>query len=160
MDSTPTRRRAVAVLAGAALLSLAACSGGSDDAADYPDDDITLVVPFPAGGPTDTLAHLLAEPMGEELGAQIEVENVEGDGGTAGAAEVAEDEADGYTVMIHNLGMATAPALYADLAYDPVEDFETIGLIADVPMTIVATPASRPTRSPSWPPTSRTTPAR
>lgn len=142
MDSTPTRRRAVAGLAAAALIALSACSSdGSDDsdaAADYPDHDITLVVPFPAGGPTDTLAHLLAEPMGEELGVQIEVQNVEGDGGTVGAAEVAGDEPDGYTVMIHNLGMATAPSLYDDLAYDPVEDFETIGLIADVPMTIVA----------------------
>lgn len=136
MDSTPTRRLAVAGLAGAALLSLAAC--GSDDAADYPDEEITLVVPFPAGGPTDTLAQLLAEPMGEELGETIVVENVEGTGGTVAAAEVAEDDADGYTVMIHNLGMATAPSLYPDLAYDPLEDFETVGLIADVPMTIVA----------------------
>lgn len=137
MDSTPNRRRAVVGLAGAALLSLTAC-GGSDGAADYPDDEITLVVPFPAGGPTDTLAHLIAEPMSEELGGEIVVENVEGAGGTVGAGEVAADEADGYTVMIHNLGMATAPALYPDLPYDPVDDFESIGLVADVPMTIVA----------------------
>ncbi|WP_243058129.1 tripartite tricarboxylate transporter substrate-binding protein [Nocardioides sp. SR21] len=138
MDSTRTRRRAVAVLAGAALLSLAACRGSDEAADDYPDHDISLVVPFPAGGPTDTLAHLLAEPMGEELGQDVVVTNVEGTGGTVAAAAVAEDEADGYTVMIHNLGMATAPSLYPDLAYDPVADFDTIGLVADVPMTIVA----------------------
>lgn len=142
MHLTQTRRRAAAGLAGAALLSLAACGGGSDDTADdpadYPDREITLVVPFPEGGPTDTLAKILAEPMSEELGEDIVITNVEGAGGTVAAGEVALDEADGYTVMIHNLGMSTAPALYPDLPYDPVEDFETIGLIADVPMTIVA----------------------
>ncbi|HWM72320.1 MAG TPA: tripartite tricarboxylate transporter substrate-binding protein [Nocardioides sp.] len=131
-------RRGVAGFAGLAVLSLAACGGGSGDAADYPDQEITFVVPFSAGGPTDTVTRLISEPMSEELGEQIVVQNVEGAGGTVAAGQVATDEADGYTVLVHHIGMSTAPALYPDLPFDPVEDFKTIGLITDVPMTIVA----------------------
>jgi len=96
------------------------------------------VVPFSAGGPTDTVTRLISEPMAEELGQQIVVQNVEGAGGTVAAGEVATAEPDGYTVLVHHIGMSTAPALYPDLPYDPTEDFKTIGLITDVPMTIVA----------------------
>ena len=96
------------------------------------------MVPFSAGGPTDTVTRLIAEPMGEELGEQIVVQNVEGAGGTVAAGQVANDEADGYTVLVHHIGMSTAPALYPDLPYDPLEDFKTVGLVTDVPMTIVA----------------------
>lgn len=138
----PASRRVTAGLAGLVVLSLAACgggSGGSDDAAaDYPDQEITFVVPFSAGGPTDTVTRLISEPMSEELGQQIVVQNVEGAGGTVAAGQVATAEPDGYTVLIHHIGMSTAPALYPDLPYDPVADFKTIGLITDVPMTIVA----------------------
>ena len=128
----------VPALAGLAALSLAACGGGSEDAADYPDQEITFVVPFSAGGPTDTVTRLIAEPMGEELGQQIVVQNVEGAGGTVAAGQVADADADGYTVLVHHIGMSTAPALYPDLPYDPLEDFKTVGLVTDVPMTIVA----------------------
>jgi tripartite-type tricarboxylate transporter receptor subunit TctC len=76
--------------------------------------------------------------MADELGQQIVVQNVEGAGGTVAAGEVATAEPDGYTVLVHHIGMSTAPALYPDLPYDPLEDFKTIGLITDVPMTIVA----------------------
>jgi tripartite-type tricarboxylate transporter receptor subunit TctC len=134
------RRPAVAGLSGLAVLALAACAGGSGDgeAADYPAEEITFVVPFSAGGPTDTVTRLISEPMSEELGQQIVIQNVEGAGGTVAAGEVATAEPDGYTVLVHHIGMSTAPALYPDLPYDPLEDFKTIGLITDVPMTIVA----------------------
>jgi tripartite-type tricarboxylate transporter receptor subunit TctC len=130
----------------AATLTLAACGGdgggggggGGESAEGYPDGDITFVVPFSAGGPTDTVTRLVAEPMAEELGGTIVVQNVEGAGGTVAAGEVANANPDGYTVLMHHIGMSTAPSLYADLAYDPLEDFKTVGLVTDVPMTIVA----------------------
>jgi tripartite-type tricarboxylate transporter receptor subunit TctC len=129
-----------------ATLTLAACGGGGgggggggDDAAEgYPDGEITFVVPFSAGGPTDTVTRLVAEPMSEELGQQIVVQNVEGAGGTVAAGEVAAAQPDGYMVLMHHIGMSTAPSLYADLAYDPLQDFKTVGLVTEVPMTIVA----------------------
>jgi tripartite-type tricarboxylate transporter receptor subunit TctC len=132
-----------------AALLIAACttpdsgaSGGSGAAGDggggYPDGQITIVVPFAAGGPTDTVTRLIAEPMSEELGQTIVVQNVEGAGGTVAAGEVAEAEPDGYTVLMHHIGMSTAPTLYPDLPYDPLTDFKTVGLVTEVPMTIIA----------------------
>lgn len=138
------RKPAVRLFAAVAAVSLvAACaddgdSGSGGDGAGYPDQNITFVVPFSAGGPTDTVTRLIAEPMSEELGVQIVVQNVEGAGGTVGSGEVAGADSDGYTVLMHHIGMSTAPALYADLGFDPLEDFETIGLVTEVPMTIVA----------------------
>ncbi len=102
------------------------------------DKPITIVVPFSAGGPTDTVTRLIAEPMSEELGQPIVVQNVEGAGGTIAAGEVATAEPDGYTVLMHHIGMSTAPSLYSDLPYAPLEDFKTVGLVTEVPMTIVA----------------------
>jgi tripartite-type tricarboxylate transporter receptor subunit TctC len=81
---------------------------------------------------------MISEPMAKELGAKIVVQNVEGAGGTVGADRVAQAEPDGYTVLMHHIGMSTAPALYANLSYKPLEDFETVGLVTEVPMTIVA----------------------
>ena len=124
-------------VAGVAVLSLAACGGDADPAA-YPESEITLVVPFSAGGPTDTITRLVAEPMAEELGEQIVVQNVEGAGGTVASAQVADEDGDGYNMLVHHIGMSTAPALYPDLEFDPLEDFKTIGLITDAPMTLVA----------------------
>lgn len=105
---------------------------------DYPTGPITVVVPFSAGGPTDTVTRLIAEPMSEALGQEIVVQNVAGAGGTLAATQVANAPADGYTVLMHHIGMSTAPSLYPDLPYDPLEDFETIGLVTNVPMTIIA----------------------
>src|SRR5918994_6754210 len=107
--------RTVAVIAAFSLV--AACSdnggdGGGGTAEGYPDQNITIVVPFSAGGPTDTVTRMIAEPMAKELGAKIVVQNVEGAGGTVGAGEVARAEPDGYTVLMHHIGMSTAPALY------------------------------------------------
>jgi tripartite-type tricarboxylate transporter receptor subunit TctC len=103
----------------------------------YPDHAITLVVPFSAGGPTDTVTRLIAEPMKKALGQDIVVQNVTGAGGTVAAGQVAKAPADGYTVLIHHIGMSTAPSLYKALPYDPLKDFATVGLVTEVPMTIV-----------------------
>jgi putative tricarboxylic transport membrane protein len=133
----------------ALAIVLAACTGGTepespaapaggDDAGGYPDRSITFVVPFSAGGPTDTVTRLIAEPMSAELGQQIVVQNVEGAGGTVAAGEVATNTDQGYTVLMHHIGMSTAPTLYPDLPYDPLTDFKTVGLVTEVPMTIIA----------------------
>jgi tripartite-type tricarboxylate transporter receptor subunit TctC len=128
--------RLISVLAALAVV-LGACAGGTGSAS-YPDRTITFVVPFSAGGPTDTVTRLIAEPMSAELGQQIVVQNVEGAGGTVAAGEVATNTDQGYTVLMHHIGMSTAPTLYPDLPYDPLEDFRTVGLVTEVPMTIIA----------------------
>jgi tripartite-type tricarboxylate transporter receptor subunit TctC len=119
-------------LAGSVLMASAALAQG------YPERSITMVVPFSAGGPTDTVARLVAEKMSADLGQQVIVENVGGAGGTLGAGQVAAAEADGYTVLLHHIGMATSATLYRSLAYDPLNAFEYVGLVTEVPMTIVA----------------------
>ena len=124
---------------GLSILACLALLGAADAGAqDYPRKPITVVVPFAAGGPTDTVARLLGVAMGKSLKTQIIVENVGGAGGTIGAARVAKAPPDGYTILLHNIGHATAPALYRKLPYDTVGDFEPIGLVNDVPMTLVA----------------------
>jgi tripartite-type tricarboxylate transporter receptor subunit TctC len=97
-----------------------------------------MVVPFAAGGPTDTVARLIGVPMSKTLGQTTIVENVAGAGGTIAANRVAKSSPDGYTILIHHIGMATAPGLYRKLPYNPITDFEPIGLINEVPMTLVA----------------------
>jgi putative tricarboxylic transport membrane protein len=104
----------------------------------YPSKVITIIVPFSAGGPTDTVTRLVAQAMGKTLGQQVIVENVGGAGGTIGATRAAKAAPDGYTLLLHHIGMATAPALYRKLPYRSVEDFDPIGLVTDVPMTLVA----------------------
>jgi tripartite-type tricarboxylate transporter receptor subunit TctC len=104
----------------------------------YPTKVISLIVPFTAGGPTDTVARLVARAMGEALKQQVIVENVGGAGGTIAPNKVAKSPPDGYTILIHHIGMSTAPALYRKLPYNPLTDFEHIGLVNDTPMTIVA----------------------
>ncbi len=107
-------------------------------AQDYPTKIISIIVPFTAGGPTDTVARLVAAPMSKALNVQVIVENVDGAGGTVGANRAAKSAPDGYTLFLHHIGMATAPALYRKLPYTPITDFEPIGLINEVPMTMVA----------------------
>jgi tripartite-type tricarboxylate transporter receptor subunit TctC len=105
---------------------------------DYPSSVITIIVPFSAGGPTDTVTRLVAQAMTDSLKQQVIVENVGGAGGTLGAARVAKADPDGYTLLLHHIGMATSATLYRKLQYDPRTDFAPIGLVTDVPMTIVA----------------------
>ncbi len=104
---------------------------------DWPSKSISLVVPFAAGGPTDTIARLIAVPMGQSLGQTVVVENVAGAGGTIASTKVARAAPDGYTIYIHHMGMATAQALYDKLPYDPMTSFEYIGQVADVPMVLL-----------------------
>jgi tripartite-type tricarboxylate transporter receptor subunit TctC len=110
--------------------------------AEYPDKPITIVVPFAAGGPTDKVARDLAEALRKPLGGQsIIIENVGGAGGTLGAGKVAKAAPDGYTLLLHHIGMATAPALYRSLPYKTLDDFEYVGLINEVPMTLIGRPS-------------------
>ena len=121
----------------AAVIGAGLLLTGTANAQKYPDKPITLVVPFAAGGPTDTIARLIAVPMGKSLGQTVVVENVAGAGGTIASAKVAKSKPDGYTIYIHHMGMATAQALYDKLPYDPMKDFEYIGQVADVPMVLL-----------------------
>lgn len=128
-----TARRSM--LGACALLALGV---GSAHASNWPDKPITLVVPYSAGGPTDVVARLLAIPMGQNLGQSVLVENTVGAGGTIAPTRVSKSKNDGYTILIHHMGMATAPALYKKLPYDPIKDFEPIGQVLDVPMTLLS----------------------
>jgi tripartite-type tricarboxylate transporter receptor subunit TctC len=107
----------------------------------YPEKPITIVVPFAAGGPTDKVARDLAVVLGKNLNNQtVVVDNVGGAGGTLGASKVAKAAPDGYTFLLHHIGMATSPALYRKMPYDTMGDFEFLGMVNDVPMTIVGRP--------------------
>ncbi len=107
-------------------------------AQEYPSRPISVIVPFAAGGPTDTVARVLAAAMTKPLGGTLVVENKAGAGGTLGAAEVARAAPDGYKLLVHHIGMSTQPALYRKLSFDSVTSFQPIALINDVPMTVIA----------------------
>ena len=123
---------------GSLLFAVALTGAGVAHAQDYPTKTITMIVPFSAGGPTDTVARLVAQAMGVDLKQTVIVENLGGAGGTLGAGRVARSAPDGYTIFLHHIGHSTAPALYRKLAYNPVDVFEPVGLVTDVPMTMVA----------------------
>jgi len=122
----------------AAALVLAGVAGPAGAADDFPRKPVTVVVPFAAGGPTDNVARSLAEAMRPTLGQTVVVENKTGAGGTIGTSFVARAEPDGYTVLLMHIGFSTAPSLYKNPNYDPFKSFEPIGLVVDVPMTIIA----------------------
>jgi tripartite-type tricarboxylate transporter receptor subunit TctC len=119
-----------------AVVTLALAAAGAS-AQQYPTKPVTIVVPFAAGGPTDTVARAVGQAMEKSLGTNVVVENKPGAGGTIGVADVARAQPDGYRVLVHHIGMATAPALYRKLPFDPLKDLEYIGLINDVPMTLL-----------------------
>jgi tripartite-type tricarboxylate transporter receptor subunit TctC len=106
----------------------------------FPGRSITIIVPFAAGGPTDVVARQLAEAMGRDLGVAVVAENVTGAGGTLGAQRVVQARPDGYTLLLGNIGVATAPALYRRPPYDPLTQLDTVGLITSVPMTLIGRP--------------------
>lgn len=120
----------------ALLGALAACGTAQ---AQYPTRPITVVVPFPAGGPSDVVARIVAEHMGKVLGQTMVIENVGGAGGTIGSARVASAPPDGYTLLAGSMGShVSAPVLTPNLKYDSQRDFEPIGITAHAPAVIVA----------------------
>jgi tripartite-type tricarboxylate transporter receptor subunit TctC len=128
----------LAVLAAAAAVAVGA------QAADYPakDKPITIIVPFAAGGPTDRVARDLAEAMRKPMGGvSIVVDNAAGAGGSIGANKVAKAAADGYTLLVHHIGMATMPTLVRNIPFKVDSDFEYLGAINDVPMTLIGRPS-------------------
>jgi tripartite-type tricarboxylate transporter receptor subunit TctC len=125
------------------LAALGVASIGAAQASDFPakDKSITFVVPFTAGGPTDRVARDLAEAMRKHLGgATIVVDNAAGAGGSIGANKVAKANADGYTLLVHHIGMATMPTLVRNIPFKVEGDFEYLGMINDVPMTVISRP--------------------
>jgi tripartite-type tricarboxylate transporter receptor subunit TctC len=126
-------------LAGASLAFALAAS-----AQEYPTRNVTLIVPYSAGGPTDTVSRVLAQAMTKPLGQTVVVENKPSAGGILGPESVKNAKPDGYTILIHHIGMATTPILYRQLRYNPLTDFEYIGLVNEVPMTIIGKPGLAP----------------
>lgn len=108
--------------------------------AEFPEKPVVLVVPFAAGGPSDRIARDVAEAMRKHLPQPVIVENAAGAGGTVGVAKVARSNADGYTLLVHHIGMATAPALYRKLTYKVPDDFDYLGLINESPSTVITRP--------------------
>ena len=121
------------ILAAAFAIALSSAA----TAQQYPTKPITMLVPYAAGGPTDTVARVIAQSMGKPLGQTIIVENKPSAGGILAPELVAKAAPDGYTILIHHIGMATIPALYRQLRFNPLTDFEYIGLINEVPMTLI-----------------------
>ena len=138
MLSSPTLAGAVAGVFAVAMGTLAL--GAFPAAAqDYPNRPITVIVPFAAGGPTDVIARIAGDHMSKTLGQTIVIENVVGAGGTTGITRAKRAKNDGYTITMGHLGThAAAPSLYPNLQYDPVADFEPIGLVAGTPILILA----------------------
>ena len=125
-----------------ALIAIAAAASLGAHAQDYPakDKTVTLVVPFTAGGPTDRVARDLAEALRKPLGVTVVVDNTAGAGSSIGAARVARATPDGYTLLLNHIGMSTMPALYRKLSFSVPNDFEYLGMVNDVPMTLIARP--------------------
>ena len=123
------------------LAALATVALGAQ-AADFPIKDkvVTIVVPFVAGGPTDRVARDLAEALRKPLGTTVVVDNAAGAGGSIGANKVAKANADGYTLLLHHVGMATMPTLVRNIPFKVESDFEYLGMVNDVPMTLIAKP--------------------
>ncbi len=133
-------RRSLALMTAAAAVSAAGllpASAFAQSSANWPSKPIKWVVPFPPGGAMDVIARTLGDKAGHVLGQPFVVENRPGAGGNIGADYTAKQPADGYTIMITSIGMATNKALYAKLSYDPIKDFAPISLLAVVPNVLV-----------------------
>jgi tripartite-type tricarboxylate transporter receptor subunit TctC len=113
---------------------------GAMSAQDYPNKPVRVVVGFPAGGPTDAIARIVAQKLGDRLGQQFFVENIGGAGGNTAAGQVARMTPDGYTIMAISTGFVVNPSLYAKVPYDPVKDFAPVTLVAVSPNVVVVNP--------------------
>ena len=126
-----------------AAITVAITAAFSSHADTYPTPGkaITIIVPFTAGGPTDKVARDLAESMRKQLGnATIVIDNADGAGSTIGTAKAARARPDGYTLLLNHIGMSTVPSLYRKLPFNVLNDFEYLGIINDVPMTLIGRP--------------------
>lgn len=129
--------RLTRILSAAALAF--ACSGGAEAQQAYPTRPITVIVPFAAGGPSDAITRIVAERLSQEIGERVIIQNAGGAGGTLGSNRVVTADPDGYTLLMHHIGLSTTPALYKkNLPFDPTKDLAPIGLVAEAPMSIVA----------------------
>ncbi|MFA5487817.1 MAG: tripartite tricarboxylate transporter substrate binding protein BugD [Candidimonas sp.] len=129
------KRQTAAVIGALCAMAMAHTAA---QAAEYPTRPVNMVVPFAAGGPTDAVARSLGEAMREPLGQTVVVENKGGAGGSIGTSLVARAKPDGYSILLMHIGFSTAPSLYKNPGYDPLKSFQPIGLVVDVPMTIIA----------------------
>lgn len=129
----------------AAAISAMAVAGPAHAA--WPDRPITIIVPFPAGGGTDTFARPLAQQLGQQLGQSVVVDNRGGAGGTLGAGVAARAAPDGYTFFMGGAHHAVAPAIYKKLAYDIQKDFTPVAMLAQPPQIIVVNPTNLPVKS-------------
>jgi tripartite-type tricarboxylate transporter receptor subunit TctC len=120
----------------ASLFATCLLIGGAASAQDYPNRPITMIVPFPPGGATDTIARILQNPIQEALGQPIVIENIGGAGGMIAAAKAAREAPDGYTILIHQVALAAGVSLYPDLTFDALKDFATVGLINTAASTL------------------------
>ncbi|WP_237213421.1 tripartite tricarboxylate transporter substrate-binding protein [Falsiroseomonas oryziterrae] len=127
-------------LLGAMALGTTVALAAPALAQNFPTQQITMVIPFGAGGPTDIVGRMLAEVMGRDLGQPVVVQNVGGGGGTIGVQRVVQARNDGHTILYTNIGLATQPTLYRRLAYNPVTDLEPFGLVTATPMVISVRP--------------------
>lgn len=124
------------------LVIAAAVSAVCAQAQAFPTKSVTIVVPFAAGGPTDRVARDLGEALRKPLnGATVIIENVAGAGSSIGTAKVAKAAPDGHTLLLNHIGMSTMPALYRTLPFKVESDFEYLGMVNDVPMTLIGRPS-------------------
>ena len=128
-------RRPLARHTAIAASSLLACAAGAHAASAYPDRPVRMIVPFTPGGGTDLVARMIAQKLGENLGQPVVVENKAGAGGTLAVSDVARATPDGYRILIHHIGMSTAPALYRKLSFDPLRN--TFNLATHLPRQIL-----------------------
>jgi len=137
--SSSARRFEFASVLAIGLLLIGGASTGAQAKSDYPTQNITLIVPFAAGGPTDIVARIIADDMSRTLGQQIIIENVIGSGGTMAVTKAKRSHPDGYTIVMGHMGThAAAVALYPNLAYDPIRDFEPIGMVVSISVLVLA----------------------
>jgi tripartite-type tricarboxylate transporter receptor subunit TctC len=133
-------RRSLALASTAALLGFASAGAFAQGPA-FPSKPITMVVPFPPGGPTDLVARVLAQKLGEQMGQSILVDNRGGANGNIGAQLVAKATADGYTILYNTSSITLSPALYKSVSYDVQKDFAPVALVAVVPLALVVHPS-------------------
>ena len=135
------RSNAFALAALAAFVIMLACLGAAR-AADYPNRVVTLVVPYPPGGGVDAMARVVAQKLSDAFHQQVIVDNKPGAGGTLGTRAVARAAPDGYTLLLGHTGtISINPSLYAHAGYDPRKDFAPIGLVASMPIALIAHPS-------------------